>query len=311
MSMRWLLAVLLLVPPGLACGAYGEEPPMPSLAPSEPGVEHEPPEACRPRFGTSYVMDGLGVLPPGEGYDLDGDGARDNALGFLAPVANPGWEEAIASGEAILLWDLIGWSGPPSRSARDVQVSFYKGFDADRPADPQNNLGGHGRFQVSGRQFDVTCQPTSRLDHSALTEGTMNGKAKFWTIHEAMLGTIELADYRVTFQISQNFRRIEGVSGGVFTLCGLSNTLFPGSTRGTFLDFLVNAAVMQADIDRDGDGLERVFGNGTSIDRCIDGDDTVLEDPACACDPRIADGFSVAFWGRGVAARIVGVKEDE
>jgi hypothetical protein len=139
----------------------------------------------------------------------------------------------------------------------------------------------------------------------------MNGQTKLWQIHEPSLGTIELADYRVTFEMSHDFRRIEGVSGGVFTLCGLSNTLFPGATRGTFLDFLINAMGMQADIDRDGDGREHVEGNGTSIERCMDGDGTILEDPACACDPRIVDGFSVAFWGRAVAAHIVGVKEEE
>ena len=43
---------------------------------------------------------------------------------------------------------------------------------------------------------------------------------------------------------------------------------------------------------------------------CIDGDGTEIATPACACDSRIVDGYSVSFRVHGVPARIVGTYGD-
>ena len=60
-------------------------------------------------------------------------------------------------------------------------------------------------------------------------------------------------------------------------------------------------------MDRDGDGKEQVVGDGTTILKCIDGDGTEIEGSDCPCDPRITDGYSVAFAGHGVSATIIGL----
>lgn len=301
---------IFLVPLLTACGETEIVLEAPAVAPEQldSGVVED--TTCHPQFGKTYVMDRLEVLPATEGLDLDGDGAADNALGILADAVNPGFVESIAVGNFLMLWDVTRWSEPPTPSDEDIRLASYFGIDLESPPVPGNNLNGQGEFLVKSGQFNTACEPATSLLSAALLDRKVTVQTPVFAMSLPSIGTfIELTDFRITFEFSDDFTRVSGTAGGVYTLCGLSLGHFPGSTRGTLLDFMVNAMAMQADIDRDGDGIERIVGDGTSIARCLDGDGTVIEGPGCACDSRIADGFSVSFAGTAVSATIVGVTE--
>ena len=89
----------------------------------------------------------------------------------------------------------------------------------------------------------------------------------------------------------------------------MSRAYLPQLGSGTFLDLVLGDG-RQADIDVDGDGLETITYAG-GVTSCVDGDGTVLASPVCMCDPRIADGYSIAIAARGVSCEIVGVVETE
>jgi hypothetical protein len=293
----------------LICACAEEEPQEPMDEPAvvsalpDAGAPAEP--ACQPEFGRTYVLDMLEVLPLGEGFDLNGDGTPDNALGLFADAFNQGSVESIAAGDMNLLWDLTGWNGTATDA--DVQVEKYWGTDEDRPADPTNDRAGSGRFLVDTKQFDLSCQTDTRFERATLEDGRLMAETSLLEYRWEDWGTVGIADFRVGFAFSDDFSRIAGQAGGVFTLCGLSTAYFPGRTDGSLLDFIANAVHMQPDIDRDGDGLEQVFGNGATVTHCTDGDGTVINSANCACDPRIADGFSMALRGSAITAHIVGV----
>lgn len=297
--------VLLLVLTLTACfDALPEETALPDAAPF---VESE----CELEFEQVYVMDTIELLPAGEGLDLDGDGNVDNVLGVFADVINPSFRRAVAFGTMNYLWELRQWSGPPVRDAAQLEIAFYKGIDADSPADPSNNLHGDGRFLVGARQFDILCQPTSRFESAKLANGAVTAQTSLWEFVQPDLGTVRLADFRFEWQFSPDMGRWSGLGGGIVTFCGLSNAPIEGDPTRTWLDFMVVQVGLPADIDRDGDGIERVEGDGEFVTRCIDGDSTVIEGSDCPCDPRIADGYSAAFRGTGVPARIVGLFDIE
>jgi hypothetical protein len=306
---RALVATVTLLAPFLpSCQTSEDAPDDPVLIPTIPAVEA--PTACEPRFGLTYVMDSMRILPPEEGLDLDGDGAIDNALGFLADAINPGWAVKIRTGRMIQLWDLQGWKGPSDPTPAGISMDFYKGRDADEPVDASNNLAGQGTFVVATGQFDVSCQPTSRLERVSMSDGIVDAETSLWEFYEPSVGTVQISDFRLRLHTSADGQRGWGMGGGAYTLCGLSNISFPGDSYVTLLDFLVNATALPADVDRDGDGIERIEGDGTGVVRCLDGDGTVIGGHDCACDPRISDGYSVAMAGTGVRARIVGVTDD-
>jgi hypothetical protein len=273
-----------------------------------PQVDAAPDAApgCQPEFGRSFIIDMLELLPQGEGADLDGDGTPDNELGVLAVLANPGWVDSIANGYSIYVFDVERWTDPPTPTSADVQLAFFQPLDHDNPPDPSNNVSGTGEFDVPADQFDVACQPTSRWDHTTLQDYVLEAQTARWSWVSPRIGTIELSDCALRATISQDFTRLEGQLTGVYTVCGLSKTRFPGTTSGSLLDVLANQ-YGPPDIDRDGDGIEQIIGDGTSIKECIDGDGTVISGHDCPCDPRIQDGYSTAFRSTGITARLTGV----
>lgn len=298
-----------VVASGLICGCTEEGTQdfrtEPYAEPSLPDAGGEDEPACQPEFGRTYVMDSLEILPYGEGTDLDGDGAPDNALGLFADAFNQGSAESFAAGYMNFLWDLTDWNLTPTDP--ELQVTMYWGTDEDSPADPTNDRTGEGRFHVGTAQFDLACQTDTRFERASLLDGLLTAATRLWEYRWEDFGTIGIADFRVGFRFSDDLMRISGQAAGAYTLCGLSSAYFPGRIDGSLLDFIANAIQMQPDIDRDGDGLEQVEGDGASIARCTDGDGTVIQGADCACDPRIADGFSVAFRGSAITAHIVGV----
>jgi len=257
---------------------------------------------CRPSFGTSYVLDLLEVLPAGQGSDMTGDGEPDNALSILGSFVNSGWAEAFHEGTAIFLLDFKGLDG-----AVDPAVAFFIAMDADLPPDPSNNLTGDGDFEVIPESLDVSCQPTGGFEQVELADGSVLAETSRWAFVDPWTGTIEFTDTHAIATFSDDGQEVDARVDAVWTLCGLAHSLVPGSTAGTVLDLMVKGFGMDPDIDRDGDGLERVVPTESGGIMCIDGDGTEITTPGCACDDRIADGYSVAFHAHGIPAHILGV----
>ncbi len=258
--------------------------------------------ACAPKFGRTYILDTLEIRDPGQGVDMNGDGYPDNHLAFLAPIVNAGWTQAFQEGSAIFLIDFLGL-------ARDTEpgIAFYIALDADRPADADNNYSGAGNFEVLPDALDVNCQPTSGFEAVELTDdGRIVADTSRWRFVDPWTGTIEMTDAHAEASFSEDGEVVEAEMGAVWTLCGLSHSLIAGDTQGTMLEMMVSSFQVQPDIDRDGDGVEQVYKEGTSY-RCIDGDGTEILGPSCACDPRIVDGYSASFYFHAIPANIVGV----
>src|SRR5207237_167127 len=163
----------------------------------------------------TYTLSSIGFEAPGHGFDLDGDGKIDNALGYLAPVANQVIDNDVASGFSRYVFEIERWD---NATADDPDVAFvsYSGVDTDQPPDS-----------------------------------------------------------------------------------ALSRAYLPQLGSGTFLDLVLSQG-KQADIDVDGDGLETIDYAGGQIVSCTDGDGTQIPGPQCVCDPRIADGYSIAVFANGV-----------
>jgi hypothetical protein len=88
-----------------------------------------------------------------------------------------------------------------------------------------------------------------------------------------------------------------GLLGGAITQCSLKRAM-PKVLAYSLLHDLLRLFQLQPDIDLDGDGLETIqtVDNQTDIVSCTDGDGvTVIEGADCPCDPRMADGYSIAF----------------
>jgi len=288
------------------CGGAAATPADASVLPAEDAAS-EAATGCQPQFGRSYVVDHFEVMAPGEGLDLTGDGVPDNALGALGAVLNPSLDQAIAAGFKVYLWDVTGWSEPPTPDDPDIGLAFYNAQDADVPVDPTNNYGGEGRFVASAEQFDLACSPTSEFQHATLEGGVLRAATDRWDVYNPDVGTLEYRDVQGEFVFNADYSGFAFVGGAVATICAASRTPFPGPTTGAVLDALVNTLGLAPDIDRDGDGLERLVGDGMSVVQCIDGNGTIIDGHGCVCDPRIADGYSVAMRGTGVRATIVGV----
>ncbi|MBI5479464.1 MAG: hypothetical protein HY906_11435 [Deltaproteobacteria bacterium] len=299
-----LLAMLALLLAG--CGDNW------TIAPDagDAATDSSPPDTappCTPEFGRSYVVDRLAIMPLGQGPDRNGDGQPDNALALLGLEANDGFVESIANGNTILLGDFARWPDPVPAGDVEVGFVFYEGLDADSPADPSDNVSGDGRFVMPPGNFDTECQPLSPWDQATLSGQDLTAASRRWTFTEPGIGTTEFVDTLMWVHFSDDYSRADYSLSAVWTVCGLSRGFFPGSTTGTMLDFLANVLQQQPDVDRDGDGLEQVIGDGTSILKCIDGDGTEILGRDCPCEPRMADGYSVAFEGSAVRATIVGL----
>jgi hypothetical protein len=304
-----LIAILSALPlgaipsPGCAVEAIEEEgvslPELPVLTEAEEVSE------CDVQFGRTYILDKFELMPPGQGFDLDGDGDIDNTLGFLGSVANNGFRQAIAAGAAIYLLDLTPWMDSLATPPSGPGLAFFHGVDAD--ADPSNNTSGSGEFVVAAEQFDVSCHPTSAFHGVLLVNSTLRGHRDDWSFFMPEVGTLDFVDFQVEIELVEDLSRISARAAAVWPMCSLHQAPFPGPDTRSMLDIMVVGFQVPADIDFDGDGLEQVMGDGERVSGCIDGDGTEIPGHYCACDPRIADGYSVAFQATGVPAQIVGV----
>lgn len=86
----------------------------------------------------------LTVADRGEGVDLDGDGAGDNAVWALGGVVDPVLETVLASAERVLVVQLAGVDDPHDDDV--VVVGVVTAADTD--GDPSDNAGGAEAFDA-------------------------------------------------------------------------------------------------------------------------------------------------------------------
>jgi hypothetical protein len=267
------------------------------------------PAPCPVAPGLTYTLSAVGFEGPGKGFDLDGDGKIDNALGYLAPVANQVLSADVASGFSRYLFVVERWDNAPADDP-DVAMVSYSGVDADQPPDTSNDFTGSGEFYVTSRDFDVDCNPQNTSRSGSIAGLVLSSRADRWNLFVRNIGSVVFAKVILQWTMSPDRSTAVGELGAVMTDCALSRAYLPQLGSGTFLDLILQQG-NQADIDVDGDGLETIDYAGGQIVGCTDGDGTKIPGPQCMCDPRIADGYSIAVFANGVTCKIDGVIETE
>lgn len=260
---------------------------------------------CHPPFGSSFIVNQFAQAPVGQGFDLNGDGKPDNAFAVVGIGSNI-WNNLITSGSAIFLFDVHGL--PPAGTAvadgASLELAFYLGVGVG--ADPSTYFSGSGQFLAPASQFDVNCQTTANMDTVAVSGGMIEGHKSMLGLGVHGLGILEFSNYVMRGTMSADQQTFAGRLGGVASPCGLSQLPSPVGA-GSLLGTLINMDKTQPDIDVDGDGLDRITGDGTNVVGCTTGGGVAIPGADCACDPRIKDGFSGAFDFSAVPAMIIGV----
>ncbi len=304
-----LLAVALACGGVAGAGACGGGDGGPDAGPGGPTFDAALyPVACEAAFGRTFVLQSFALLPAGEGLDITGDGAPDNAIGFLWPVINPPWQNAIDTGVATYLVDVTGWD-PLGPDDPDVEVATYLGLDADDPPDPSNNLNGEGEFLVPADQYDVNCRPLSIDEDAAVQDALLTVQGEEWKFLAPYIGTIEFRSAHMEFQFTATLDGFDALMAAAWSVCSMSRTFIPQIGDQSFLDLVVNQGTVDPDVEEDGDGPERIEGDGQYVIRCVDGDGTIIEGRECPCDPRMADRYSMSLRTVGVPASILGIYE--
>lgn len=287
----------------VACSGGGNH----ADAPAAGGDAALTPPPCRYTFGDTYILSKVDFEPAGHGFDIDGDGTIDNAFAFIAPIANQVVDDNITNGSARYLFDIEGWDAPPADDTAAKMVAFG-GFDAD--GDPSNDFSGSGQYDVSLRDFDVNCNPINASRQGTITNLVFDLHADRWGLFVSNVGDLEFVDVTLRFTMAPDLKSADGEMGAVMTACAMSRAYVPQVGAGTMLGLMLSNG-HQADIDVDGDGKETIdFENG-QIARCHDGDGTVIPGALCPCDPRIADGYSLAVVAHGETCKIVSVIDSQ
>lgn len=260
------------------------------------------PKVCDFKFDRSFFVDELDVLPPGQGFDLNGDGKPDNRLGVIGPTVNAGYVESIAQGKTVLLFDFTIGPGLTLVEAPLSDIWFFVGQIASE----------RGQYVVPQKQFDAQCRPTSAFADISFSNGQYHATTPTWQLVYEGIGDIVFKDVQMTlrFDDPKALTAVDGQMGGKWTLCGLTHTQFPGVLPGSLLDAVINNYNLAPDIDVDGDGIEQIHGDGKVVTSCTDGDGTVIMGNDCGCDPRMADAYSIAFHAHCIPAKISGVIAD-
>lgn len=263
------------------------------------------PVPCQYTFGRTYSMSSVAFEPAGMGFDIDGDGTIDNAFAFIGPIANQVVADNIQGGDSRYLFDVEGWDAPPADDGMAKMIAFA-GFDADQPPDPSNDFSGSANYHVPLRDFDVGCHPLNTSHDGTIASRVLQIHSDRWNLFVANVGDLQFVDITLQFSISSDLSTADGQMGAVMTSCAMSRAYLPQIGSGTMLSLMLQNG-HQPDIDVDHDGKETIDLSNGQIAACHDGDGTVIDGPLCACDPRIADGYSLAVSAHGVSCQVVGV----
>lgn len=262
------------------------------------------PKNCPERYGPCAVSETVVLGAEADGFDLDGpddpdgDGRPDNVLATsdaLRLVLEGALSTDLANGDLRMLIEFRDFVGT---GYANLLLVFYQGVDSDEPREPADDFTGEEEFYFDWEGVDLDdCSPKSVLESSYYVD-TITGELGSVTSYMSALGglvRVERASIEGEFVAdTEGHRTLPGSKarfGGAITQCSLSRGAGTGGS--TALHDLTRRFALQPDIDLDGDGLETVQVDSDGILSCTDGDGvTVVEGAQCACDERMADGFS-------------------
>lgn len=286
----------------------------PDAAPPDAGVLN--PADCPATYGRAGVAATFVVAGEGVGFDLDGDDQIDNALAGIGALLNNGFAQDIAAGTMLVLSELRGLDDATLMADAALDVVIYGGVDADDPANPDDNLSGSEPLYYTTDWVEAADCAPKFLAPATLAGGVITAESDYVSFYVESLGgflEIERAhlDSPVEPGASTGFQSPDGqptVFGGAIKQCTLATA---PADLGASAQHALCLVGIQPDIDLDGDGLETIQYDSTGILSCTDGDGTtVIDGETCGCDPRMADGYSVAFQLTLVGAEVLGPQPD-
>jgi cysteine-rich repeat protein len=279
-------------------------------------------------FERALIIQTASIVPPNQGCDLNGDGIIDNtgsaalndqARQFLSDFVT---NRSFQNNPVVALLVFVG---------RDQQMlnapwtAFFLG-GADTDTNVTDNFSGSEPFYVTNDTLDQFGQPRWPVTGSAPSGNLMTnlGTLVMTLPNRLVLENEEFAHATLTGNLMANPL---GPTAASFRLCGAQTATsfhrIPDQTGGansnaTILDDLALGYTLggfritptQPDFDVDRDGLEtfRDTDGDQLIDLCIDGNGTQIQGRDCAFDPRIADGYTIAWDLTAVRAFLAGPK---
>jgi hypothetical protein len=336
---RWLVLVLL---PGCTVilpydiGLYGDDRIGRDASSDEPlgvegdspsdGADHEGDRDAEERTpGPLTLVFNEGAFLQDRLCDLDGDGARDNAIADLGEPASS--LLALALGTLVEgnfeKGSRLGVHIPWVDLQRDDEVLliFFEGMDEDMPPDPSDDFTGHEMFYVKASSVDACGEPRG------ITRGSVDASLVS-TQPGTMFVPVTQPPIAVYSAMAEGFIAFGGESGEI-QLCGYFRIQDVGGAESLELPQRGDLSLLEAllvggapfglpavpgvspDVDVDGDGLERFeVDEEGHITSCIDGDSSVLWGSTCWSDERMADGFSVNLRLAGVSASLGGLEPE-
>ena len=340
---------------GLRCNPYGAcigqcytnfenqttTPPMTELPTEIEGWDRPPGE------GKAFILKTLAIAGQSSGFNLDnrckGTGeCIDNSLWQLGELGNASIRQGLLNGETLLLIELSGIDEEFRGNDDNLTLKLYAARDADQPIRSSNNFSipeGATKcceFKLSeqsirGNPRQAIARAPARIDLGDLrTLGSVYIRVAI-SIGSPPYPELDLRRLLISSRVASDFSTMsDGLLGAgipVRTLavtenpyCQTLNSLCPQTLPdSSLLDLVV--ALLQPDLDLDGDGRENVYaGANGRIAECYDGcglncgsqGNTIPPfDPAephtCALQPEIQDGYSVTFSFDAVQAYVVGI----
>ncbi len=269
--------------------------------------------ACPSSYGLSSVSSTFSVPASTVGFDLDGDDMVNNnvATSVVATLINSSLSSSINDGSLRTLTELRDFTALGTDDS-SVNVVLYGGIDSDSPADTADDFAGDESYYFDRLWVaPADCAPVAEIP-STYTGGTVEGTADTAQLYiSALGGFVDFQRVHLSATIEADTAGVKTVAGtpalfgGAIPICSLSKG--PGTIGMSALEDIVRIGGVQPDIDLDGDGLETIQAQaGDGVVSCTDGDGTVIMGSDCACDPRIADGFSITFQIDLVGATVLG-----
>jgi hypothetical protein len=255
--------------------------------------------------------------------DVDGDGSLDNAVadlgGSMGGVAAMAVDSliggAIEGGHRLLL-HFPAVADPAVPEDPEVALLLLESRDIDDPVDLEDDFSGEEAFVAIGSTFDGCGEPRHAFRQAVLEDGAFTARAGVFPLD---LGSLAFAvrGASVELDVAPWGESAEGVVCGYMLAreLGAEPGVVEAGDLSALEDLLAGGAAfgvswvpgLVPDVDLDGDGLESFLTDEQGhIVTCVDGDTTTIEGRDCYADPRIADGFSIAFEVSAVGATYEG-----
>jgi len=270
--------------------------------------------------GVCFFTDSFELSLPGDGLDLDGDGAIDTTVNAAfereVDYFNAQFRRTVESGSFLSVNEIAGLTEGYAGEDDAVSLKFYRAHDADDDLSNNDCLEpGCGRMvtypdDLIDGQTPYRSTPTPIRD----TRATGPIAATFYLkvgdqvvpIKQTVLDlALPPALHAIEDMLLCGAATAQGLD--FVPLCEiLPDPCPPIIPPGLTLSATIRERGFQPDIDLDGDGLETFEIDPATYDvtSCHDPDVGEIEGPACLLDPEMADGFSICFRMHGIPGEL-------